>query len=79
MAHPPETCPKCSGHMEQGFVPDNTYGARLVSHWAPGAPRKSFWQGTKLPAAKLVPIGTFRCESCGYLEEYARKEFGAKK
>jgi hypothetical protein len=79
MANPPRTCPKCSGHMEQGFVPDNTHGARLVSHWAAGFPRKSFWQGIKLPEAELIPIATFRCKSCGYLEEYAMQEFDARK
>jgi hypothetical protein len=62
--------------MEQGFVLDNTYGARVVS--PAGAPLKSFWAGTKLPDEKLVPIGTYRCSSCGYLELYARQEFAAK-
>ena len=69
-------CPKCSGLMEQGFVLDNTHGASLVSQWAKGAPVKSFWYGAKRPDAQL-PIGTFRCSSCGYLEAYARQEFAA--
>ena len=64
--------------MEQGFVLDQTYGARGVSQWAAGAPVKSFWTGTKLPEEKLVPIGTYRCSSCGYLESYAKPEFAAK-
>jgi len=65
--------------MEQGFVLDNAdYGVRVVSHWAAGAPLKSFWAGTKLPDGKLVPVGTYRCSSCGYLEQYARPEFAAK-
>ena len=70
------TCPKCSGLMEQGFVLDNTHGGALVSQWARGAPLKSFWLGTKQPDAQL-PIGAFRCSSCGYLEAYARQEFAA--
>src|SRR5262249_10050908 len=69
-------CPKCSGLMEQGFVLDNTHGGNLVSHWARGAPLKSLLFGTKRPEAQL-PIGTFRCSSCGYLEAYAREEFAA--
>jgi hypothetical protein len=75
----PQKCPKCSGRMEQGFVVDHSYGsgARMVSEWAPGAPLKSFWTGTKLPEDR-VPIGTYRCASCGYLELYAREEFAAK-
>ncbi len=64
--------------MEQGFVLDNTYGAAVVSQWVPGAPQKSFWTQTKVPAEKRVPIGTYRCASCGYLESYARPEFAAK-
>lgn len=71
-------CPKCDGRMEQGFVLDNTYGGRLVSQWAPGAPQKSFWLGTKLPDDELIPIGVFRCEQCGFLESYARNEFAAQ-
>ena len=71
-------CPKCGSAMEQGFVLDNAYIERVVSHWAPGAPLKSNWVGTKLPEEKLVPIGAFRCSSCGYLEMYARDEFAAK-
>jgi len=74
----PQLCPKCGAGMEQGFVLDNTYGARIVSQWAAGAPLKSFWTGTKLPDEKLVPIGTYRCSSCGFLELYARQEFAAK-
>jgi hypothetical protein len=64
--------------MEQGFVLDNTHGGRVVSQWAAGAPLKSIWMGLKLPDEKLVPIGTYRCSSCGFLEQYARQEFAAK-
>ena len=64
--------------MEQGFVVDNKDGIRLVSQWAAGAPLKSFWVGTKLPDERLVPIGTYRCSACGYLELYARQEFAPK-
>ena len=78
MTTSPNQCPKCQSRMEQGFVLDNTYGARVVSQWAPGAPLKSFWTGTKLPDDDFVPIGSFRCSSCGYLELYARQEFAAK-
>jgi Domain of unknown function (DUF6487) len=77
LAQPP--CPKCKGEMEQGFVLDRTESGQHVSHWAKGAPRKSFWLVTKrVPHQDQVPIGTFRCSSCGYLEAYARKEFAPK-
>ena len=71
-------CPKCNGQMEQGFVIDFTHGGRLVSHWAAGAPEKSFWAGTKLPSEKTIPIGTFRCTTCGFLESYAQPMFDAQ-
>lgn len=70
-------CSKCGGDMEQGFVVDNTYGARLVSQWAPGSPQKSFWTRTKLPQGAL-PLAAFRCSSCGYTEFYAGEQFAAE-
>lgn len=76
MASSPQQCPKCGGGMDQGFVLDNS--DREVGQWAAGAPLKSFWLRTKLPDEELVPIGTYRCSSCGYLELYARQEFAAK-
>jgi hypothetical protein len=63
--------------MEQGFVIDNTHGGRMVSHWAAGAPSKSFWTGLRLPEEKVIPIGTFRCRSCGFLESFAMPDFEA--
>ena len=76
--HEPSRCPKCNGGMEQGFVADHAHGPRLVSRWAPGAPVKSFWMGTKIAEQRLIPIGAYRCSSCGYLESYARPEFAAR-
>ena len=70
-------CPKCNGEMEQGFVLDMTYGALSVSQWVRGAPEKSFWTQTKAPTASRIPIGTFRCANCGFLESYARPDFAA--
>ena len=72
-----QICPKCQGEMEQGFVLDNTQGVQIVSHWSSGQPKKSFWTGTKLSEDKQIPIGTFRCKDCGYLESFARPEFEA--
>jgi hypothetical protein len=68
-------CPKCQGEMIQGFVVDHTYGAVVLNYWVEGPPQRSFWTGIKVPPMKSVPIGTFRCASCGYLESYARREF----
>lgn len=68
--------------MERGFTVDMgtgdvlNVGARHVSKWAPGAPLKSFLFRTWVPKNSL-PIGTFRCATCGYLESYAAPEFAS--
>ncbi len=72
-----QICPKCQGEMEQGFVLVDTYETRIVTHWSSGQPKKSFWTGIKLSEDKQIPIGTFRCKDCGYLESFARPEFDA--
>jgi hypothetical protein len=60
-------CPKCNGEMVQGFIVDHHDGGkRLVSTWVEGAPEKSFWRVTKVPADKCVPVGTC-CSECGFL------------
>ena len=64
--------------MEQGFVPDATYGSNLVSCWYEGEPQKSFWTGTKIEKGQGVPMGAFRCSRCGYVEFYADDEFTAR-
>ena len=69
-------CCKCGGEMEQGFVQDAATGGFLVSSWVKGAPESSFWRGTK--PKPLLPIGTFRCVACGFLESYADRKFGAR-
>ncbi len=73
-------CPKCQGEMIQGFIPDYAHGASqlLVSSWVEGQPRRSWWQGTKVPLEGGIPIGAFRCEECGYLEFYADRRFMAE-
>jgi hypothetical protein len=71
-------CPKCRrrtevGFMEVGFVIDqgDTIYTR-VSQWAQGPPEQSFWLGVNLKGRDVVPITTFRCVRCGFLEAYAR-------
>jgi hypothetical protein len=72
-------CPKCNGEMVQGFIFDRADGGgRRVINWVEGAPHKAFWTTTNVPAEKCVPVGTFRCSVCGFLESYARPEFAAK-
>jgi hypothetical protein len=64
------SCSKCGGQLEKGFIVDHT-GAKFArrSSWKPGDPKKSFWSG--IDGENAVPVDTFRCTSCGYLESYA--------
>lgn len=65
--------------MVQGFIVDfHTGGKRLVSNWVEGAPEKSFWHATNVPAEKCLPVGVFCCSTCGFLESYANSEFEAR-
>jgi ribosomal protein S27AE len=68
-------CPKCHGEMEEGFMTDFMHGRGAVTpeNWMPGAPRKSFWFGTKVNEEQLRQVQTFCCTKCGYLESYAEK------
>ena len=65
-------CPKCESQMEEGFILDNSYGARLQSEWVEGEPEVSRWTGVRLKGHEHVPVVTLRCVRCGYLESYAR-------
>ena len=78
MSDDPAKCPKCKGEMVQGFIIDWTQAGRMVSSWAEGAPVKSFWSGTKIADGKTIPVGTYCCSNCGFLESYARDEFAAR-
>lgn len=62
-------CPKCESSMAEGFVATDRDGMRAVSGWSAGAPRKS-WFGVRL-GGKPIPIATWRCQRCGFLENYA--------
>jgi hypothetical protein len=70
--------------MIQGFIPDyHSHGATYAEGWIEGQPKKSFWTRvkplkTKAPTDEAIPIGTFRCEKCGFLEFYADSKFAAQ-
>lgn len=72
MRSPDPECAKCRGAMEPGFVLDHTYGATAQSEWVEGRPETSFWTGVRLKGRDRVPVTTYRCARCGYLESYAR-------
>ncbi len=64
-------CVKCGGEMDEGFILDNTYGARLQSEWIEGEPERSRWVGIKVKGKEQLPVVSFRCSRCGFLESYA--------
>ena len=57
--------------MEEGFTVDVGYGSTSVPKWVDGAPAKSIWTGLKLRGKQQLPVVTYRCRRCGYLESYA--------
>lgn len=66
-------CPKCTGRMSEGFVLDHKHGGGTgVANWVEGAPEKSIWTGLKLRGRTKLPIATWRCDRCGFLEQYAQ-------
>jgi hypothetical protein len=57
--------------MEAGFVLDQAHGAVAQSSWVDGPPERSIWTGLKLKGHQRLPVTTYRCTACGYLESYA--------
>lgn len=66
-------CIKCRTPMEPGFLLDNTHGGKTQSAWIEGEAVKSFWTGLDVKGRQKIPVATFRCPQCGYLESYARQ------
>jgi hypothetical protein len=66
-------CPRCHRRMGSGFLLETGHhNARRVTQWVEGAPEKTFWTGLKLGERQVLPVISFRCPRCGYLESYAR-------
>jgi hypothetical protein len=57
--------------MEEGFLLDQTHGGNAQANWIEGVPTPSFWTGLKLGDRQRIPVTTYRCGSCGYLESFA--------
>ena len=57
--------------MEPAYVIDEGYGTRTVANWVGGEPERSIWTGLKLRGKDKLPIVTYRCRRCGYLESYS--------
>ena len=66
-------CPKCKKVMGTGFLVDRGESDRKhVVKWVEGIPQKSFWTGIATSKLLMLPVTTYRCTGCGYLESYAR-------
>ena len=73
MADAPSNCPKCSAPMEEGFLADHlTELRRRPTEWVEGTPERSLFFGVRTGSKEKLPIISFRCTRCGYLEHYAR-------
>ena len=72
MAEKRVECPKCRKAMEAGFLlgyrPSDYH---QPTHWVDGVPVKSIWSGISVKKRRILPLTTYRCVSCGFLESYA--------
>jgi hypothetical protein len=67
------SCAKCTARMEEGVILDYAHSGRVnVASWMAGLPEKGWLGGLKIVGRQQVPLHTFRCTGCGYLESYAR-------
>lgn len=75
------TCVKCGGGMQEGFVPDKTVaGSAAIANWYAGpAVGGQFGDLNRLHLQPAIPVATFRCSDCGFLEFYADRKFPPKR
>ncbi len=64
------SCPKCQGTMAEGYMLSERQSMRVVAGWVSGAPQRG-WFGLKR-VGKPIDIASWRCQRCGFLENYAR-------
>ncbi|MBP9691101.1 hypothetical protein KBD81_03420, partial [Candidatus Woesebacteria bacterium] len=60
-------CPKCQGEMEKGFLPDSRYAGIGRIHWV-----DKIVHFKLKPSNKMFEVVSYRCMTCGYLENYAK-------
>jgi hypothetical protein len=66
------TCVKCQAPMDEGFIIDHSHTTKTVATWVSGPPEKAVFRGLNLQGKMQVPLRTFRCTICGYVESYAK-------
>ncbi len=70
-----ESCSKCGGKMEIGFVLEQNLTNYIPNVWVEGSPERSFWTVTQISGKTKRLVTSFRCVSCGYLESFATDEW----
>lgn len=74
MRQAPE-CSQCGGRMTRGYLLDHSHAAYHSAHWLEGAPPLSGFGDRIHPRLeRSIPVTTFRCERCGFLQNYARPD-----
>jgi hypothetical protein len=60
--------------MEVGYLLEKGENNRKSqATWVEGAPEASFWTGMKTGDRRQLPVLTYRCRQCGWLDFYARE------
>lgn len=67
------SCMRCNNTNEIGIVPDFSAEGIFEAVWFRGEPKKSKWFGYKLKRKEGMPITTYRCTRCGFLEFFAHE------
>jgi hypothetical protein len=57
--------------MEPGFVLDRNRFEDRQGTWLEGTLQLNMWTGSAKNKKDQIPVTTYRCDSCGYLESYA--------
>jgi hypothetical protein len=59
--------------MEQGYViGEGRSGPDTREYWIESLPKRDIWFGRlDTSAIRVLPVRTYRCILCGYLESYA--------
>ena len=68
------SCPRCSGTMSIGVVPDygdGNYG--FQPRWVEGEFEKNWYGSIQTKNRRVLLVETYRCERCGFLESYANE------
>lgn len=68
-------CSKCGTAMVAGFVAEYLSGGRAqLDYWIEGPPTQDLRGRLDVTDQRKIPIKTYRCSRCGYLESYAHDD-----